>query len=79
MMEERQQQPRQPDTARVVKIILLAAVLVLALLFVLQNDQSVEVSFVFTTVDVALVWALLIALALGFVAGWLTKSFRTRD
>jgi uncharacterized integral membrane protein len=78
-MEDPEEQRQQRDTARTIKSVALLAVAVIALLFVIMNDNKVEVSFVFTTVDVPLVWALLAALALGFVGGWLTKSFRSRD
>lgn len=79
MIEESEQRERRRDTGRTIRSLLLAAIGVLALVFVIQNDNKVEVSFVFTKVDVALVWALIVALLLGFAAGWLTKSFRNRD
>jgi uncharacterized integral membrane protein len=78
-MEDPEERRQERDNARTIKSVLLLAIAVVALLFVIKNDNSVEVSFVFTTVDIPLVWALLAALALGFVAGWLTKSFRGRD
>ncbi len=78
-MEEPERRQERRSTGRTIRSILLAAIGILALVFVIQNDNEVEVSFVFTRVDVALVWALLAALALGFAAGWLTKSFRDRD
>ena len=79
MIEESEQSERRRDSGRTIRLFLLAAIAVLALVFVVQNDNEVEVSFVFTKVDVALVWALVAALFLGFAAGWLTKSFRNRD
>lgn len=38
--------------------------------FVLQNSQSVEVEFLVTSTDTPLIFALLIAGALGAIIGW---------
>jgi uncharacterized integral membrane protein len=43
---------------------------VLLAVFVIQNSQSVEVEFLFSTVDTPLIFALLIAGGLGAVIGW---------
>ena len=71
---ERRQEPR--DTGRTVKWIALAAVAVIAVVFILKNDQSVDIDYIFGTVDIPLIWGLLATLLLGFAAGWLTNSFR---
>ena len=49
---------------------LLAAAAVILLVFVIQNSQSVEVEFLFTSTDTPLIFALLAAGALGAVIGW---------
>jgi uncharacterized integral membrane protein len=43
---------------------------VLLAVFVIQNSQSVEVEFLFTSTDTPLIFALLIAGGLGAVIGW---------
>jgi uncharacterized integral membrane protein len=55
---------------------LLVAAAVLFAIFVLQNSQDVEVSFLFTTTDTPLFLALLIAGGLGAVIGWAAPRVR---
>jgi uncharacterized integral membrane protein len=43
---------------------------VLLAIFVIQNSQSVQVEFLFTSTDTPLIFALLVAGALGAVIGW---------
>ena len=76
MMEEQDHREQNRDNARTVKWVSLLVVAIIATIFVVKNSQSVTVSYIFDTFDIPLVWALLAALALGFAAGWLTKSFR---
>ena len=49
---------------------------VLAAIFVLQNTQKVEVKFFFSTTNIPLIFALLLAAALGFVIGLALPRFR---
>lgn len=49
--------------------VLVAAAIVL-LVFVIQNSQEVEVEFLFTSTRTPLIFALLVAGALGAVIGW---------
>jgi uncharacterized integral membrane protein len=49
---------------------------VLAAIFILQNTQKVEVKFFFSTTNLPLVFALLIAAILGFVIGLALPRFR---
>ncbi len=53
-----------------------AAVGILALIFVLQNSQDVEVDFIFATTTTPLFFVLLIAIALGALIGWLLPRVR---
>jgi len=55
---------------------LVAAAVVLLLIFVLQNSKSVPVEFLFTTVDTPLFFALIVAGALGAVIGWAAPRVR---
>jgi uncharacterized integral membrane protein len=79
-MEEHDVRSEGRDTGRTAKWIALLAVGIVAVVFILKNDRSVDIDYIFGTVDIPLVWGLLAAFLLGFVAGWLTRSFRrTRD
>ena len=53
----------------------LVAVIVL-IVFVVQNSQEVTVDFLFTTTETPLIFALLIAGALGAAIGWLLPRVR---
>lgn len=48
----------------------------LLIIFVAQNAQKVEVHFFFATVQAPLVFALLIAVVLGVLVGWLVPRLR---
>ena len=48
----------------------LVAAAILLLIFVIQNSQEVEVKFLFTSTNTPLIFALLIAGALGALIGW---------
>jgi uncharacterized integral membrane protein len=60
---------------RLIVLILLAAY---AIAFVLENRKSVSLHFVFVTANVSLVWLILLALAVGFVAGVLLSQLERR-
>lgn len=52
------------------------AAAVLLVVFVAQNSQEVTVDFLFTTTETPLIFALLIAGALGALIGWLAPILR---
>jgi uncharacterized integral membrane protein len=52
---------------------------VLAAIFVLQNTQKVEVKFFFSTTNIPLIFALLLAALLGFIIGLALPRFRRHD
>jgi uncharacterized integral membrane protein len=54
----------------------LVVALIVLVVFVIQNSQEVTVDFLFTTTDTPLIFALLIAGALGALIGWLTPRVR---
>jgi uncharacterized integral membrane protein len=66
---------QSPETWR---IWLIAAVVVYAVLFVALNRKTVHISFVFFSAQASLLVALLLAGALGFVAGWLVRRRQER-
>ena len=48
--------------------------------FVVANDEAVEVSFVFGSARVSLIWVILLSLAIGLLAGvLLSQLYRRRD
>ena len=56
------------------------AVVVLAAIFVLQNTEEAEVHFFFSTTEIPLIFALLLAFGLGLVVGLILPRFsRHRD
>ncbi len=59
--------------SRSLAIAVLVFVTVVLVLFVLFNDQTVQISLVFTDVEAPLVVALVIAAVLGALIGWLSS------
>ena len=55
---------------------LIAIVALLLLILVIQNSQKVEVHFFFADTHTPLIFALLIAAALGVLIGWLLPRLR---
>lgn len=55
------------------------AAVVLAVIFILQNTQNVKVKFFFSSTNTPLIFALLLATALGFVIGLALPRFRRHD
>lgn len=76
MMEGQDHQVQERNHVRTIKWIALLTVVVIAIVFVFKNDQKVDLDYIFGTVDIPLIWGLLAALLMGFIAGWLTGSFR---
>lgn len=62
-----------------VRWIVVGALAVYAFVFVLLNDDRVRVDFVFFSAEIGLVWALLLALALGLVIGLALPRLRSRS
>lgn len=61
-----------------VRLIVLALLVAYAVAFVLENSGRVSVHFVFATAHVSLVWVILLALAVGLVAGLLLVPLERR-
>lgn len=59
-----------------VRLYVAIGAIILAAIFILQNSQEVEVQFFFSTVQTQLIFALLLALGLGFVIGLGLPRFR---
>lgn len=54
----------------------ISALLALALIFVLQNTEEAQVSFLFAKTSMPLFFALVISMLLGAAVGWLTPRVR---
>ena len=54
----------------------IGVVVLLALIFIFQNSQKVQVDFIFATTNTPLIFALLVATLLGIVIGWLAPRLR---
>ncbi|HET8521775.1 MAG TPA: LapA family protein [Thermomicrobiales bacterium] len=61
-----------------VRYVISAIVIVLLIVFIVDNYNDVEVHFVFWTATIQLAWALVIAALLGLVAGWLLRHMWRR-
>jgi uncharacterized integral membrane protein len=55
------------------------AAVVIAAVFILQNSQHVDVKFFFSTTNIPLIFALLLAAVLGFIIGLALPRFRNHD
>jgi uncharacterized integral membrane protein len=53
--------------------------IVVTAVFILQNSQHVDVKFFFSTTNIPLIFALLLAAVLGFIIGLAVPRFRRRD
>ena len=60
-----------------VRLYIAIGAVILAAIFILQNSQEVEVKFFFSTVQTPLIFALLLALGLGFLIGLGLPRFRS--
>ena len=59
------------------KLIIFVVLLVLALIFAVQNFQHVDVTIFFWEFRLRLVWALLAFTVIGMVLGWLVPRVRS--
>jgi len=55
----------------------IGTVILLLIIFVAQNAQKVEVHFFFASTQTPLIFALLIAVVLGILVGWLVPRLRS--
>ena len=58
------------------RLIGLAVIVVLLVVFIVENWLTVEVRFLFAKTETRLAWALIVAALLGYAAGWLTPKLR---
>jgi uncharacterized integral membrane protein len=70
------QPPERPSERSPARLIALCAIGLFLLLFIILNSHEVKVSFVILSARVPLVFALVLAIGLGFAAGWLVRGRR---
>jgi uncharacterized integral membrane protein len=70
---------RRPSHRRGARFYIWVAVIVVTGVFILQNSQKVDVKFLFSTTNIPLIFALLLAAVLGFIIGLALPRFRRRE
>lgn len=58
----------ESELTRIVKIMGTALIAIVILLFVVLNTGTVNVSFVFFSADISLIWVILLSMAIGWLA-----------
>ena len=71
-------EPQREKSIWTVRRIVLGVIVLYVLILVIANRRSTPVNFVFFKTEASLFVILLLALALGFVAGWLFDDLRER-
>ena len=69
---------RVRESGLYVKLLLLLAGTAYVIAFVLQNNEQVDVDFVFAKTQISLTWVILISLAIGLLAGVLLSQLYRR-
>jgi len=81
-----EQQPHEPqreekrvrESGLYFKLALLLAGMAYVIAFVLQNNEQVDVDFVFAKTQISLTWVILISLAIGLLGGVLLSQLYRR-
>jgi uncharacterized integral membrane protein len=71
--------PRPAERQRGARFWVTVIAVIVGAVFVFQNTQKVEVKFIFSTTNTPLIFALLLAVLLGFIIGLALPRFRRRD
>jgi uncharacterized integral membrane protein len=71
-------QPAAKQSIWTPRLIAWLVLLVVLLVFALQNLERVELRLLFWVIDVQLVWIVLAAALLGYILGWFRPHFRSR-
>ena len=83
VLEEQPQEPQREEkrvreSGLYFKLVLLIAGLAYVIAFVLQNNEQVDVDFVFAKTQISLTWVILISLAIGLLGGVLLSQLYRR-
>jgi uncharacterized integral membrane protein len=73
------EEPRPAERQRGARFWVTVIAVIVGAVFVFQNTQKVEVKFIFSTTNTPLIFALLLAVLLGFIIGLALPRFRRRD
>ena len=76
--DERAQRPWKVDTGTAIKVGVGLLLLVIFILFIIQNSRPVEVNFVFFRADIRLIWVFLGCAVIGGIIAWLVGRPRRR-
>jgi uncharacterized integral membrane protein len=71
--------PTTARRSRGARFYVTVAAIIVAAVFILQNSQHVDVKFFFSTTNIPLIFALLLAAVLGFIIGLALPRFRRHD
>jgi uncharacterized integral membrane protein len=71
--------PRAPHKRRSTRFYVTIVAVIVAAVFILQNSQHVDVKFFFSTTNIPLIFALLLAAVLGLIIGLALPRFRRHD
>ncbi len=61
-----------------IKVLIVLALVIAALVFVLGNFQDASISFLGMGINMPLAFLVVILLGVGFLVGWLTGTWRAR-
>jgi uncharacterized integral membrane protein len=67
---------RTGQTRRWIRLIVLGAIGVYAVLFIAFNTHRAKIDFIFASTKISLIFLVLLALAVGFVLGYFTERLR---
>jgi uncharacterized integral membrane protein len=71
--------PNASRRGRGARFWVIVAIAVVGAIFIFQNSQKVDVKFFFSTTNIPLIFALLLAAVFGFIIGLALPRFRRRD
>jgi uncharacterized integral membrane protein len=72
--EEEHQELSKADKIAIARAAVILAILILFIVFVAQNSDPVNVSFIFGDANIRLIWVFLGCGAIGAVVGWLVRE-----
>jgi uncharacterized integral membrane protein len=70
---ERREGLDEEQVRRIGLIGALVLVVVLALIFIMENSERVPVSFVFFTAEISLIWVIVLSMVVGAIAAFVIK------
>jgi uncharacterized membrane protein YciS (DUF1049 family) len=62
-----------------IKVLIVLALIICAIIFVLENAQEASITFLSMGIHMPLAFLVVILLGAGFLVGWLTGTWRSRQ